>query len=259
MLWPNTSTSTSTSDKKDITSLKLTTIRLGSVLNEGTGGIVMSLGIERLLEHCSQSIRILDLQNCLECGDHVANALLRKRTTPTPTPSSGKRQEEGIAASFVADAEADAASGQSSSPPQEKQQHLRHHHHCIRHHLQELNLENTGFSDKGAMDLALAISNGLLPQLTTLDLRHNTTLTELGIVAILQALRSQKHRRLQHLYLEGSCGGGFNAKQLQHETMQWINIAEQTANHDNKQQQQQQVLRCESERRKVLDVRRLFT
>jgi len=58
-------------------------VRLGSKLHEGTGGRISSLGITRLVRYLNGSLRVLDLQGCLDldwyenCGDGVANALLQ--------------------------------------------------------------------------------------------------------------------------------------------------------------------------------------
>ena len=57
-------------------------IRLGSKLHEGTGGRISEVGVTRMVRYLNTSLRILDLQGCLDlewyenCGDSVANALL---------------------------------------------------------------------------------------------------------------------------------------------------------------------------------------
>ena len=58
-------------------------LRFGSKLHEGTGGRISEVGITRMVRYLNGSLRVLDLQGCLDldwyenCGDIVAGALLQ--------------------------------------------------------------------------------------------------------------------------------------------------------------------------------------
>lgn len=117
----------------------LTTIRFGSLIHEGTAGRISRQGIAPLLEYCNNSLRVLDLEGCLDmdwyenCGDDVAEAFVSH---------VDKILEEGL-----------------QPLPQ----------------FQELNLKSTGLTEKGLMLLSSIKEDGKAPQFTVL---HDDDLTQ---------------------------------------------------------------------------------
>ncbi|CAB9524646.1 expressed unknown protein [Seminavis robusta] len=115
------------------------TVRLGSILHEGTAGRISPKGVKLLLSHGNTSLRVLDLEGCLDldwyenCGDEVVSAI---------------------------DAHIATCLEQGKAPlPQ----------------LQELNLKSTGLTPSGAKRIADMQERGQLPQLQTILLDEDLT------------------------------------------------------------------------------------
>ena len=75
------------------------TLRLGSFLHEGTAGRISSAGIAHLFKHANKTIRVLDLEGCLDLegfensGDEVVEAIaqhaeyMREQNDPIVLPA----------------------------------------------------------------------------------------------------------------------------------------------------------------------------